>query len=173
MALVDWLTSSVNRLVVPIVTLLIGFLIGKIAGKLSRRVLAEAEINRLLAAAGMALDDLLARCVEYGVYGITILILLQQFGLTKIAIGFIIAIVAILIGFSLVLAIRDFVPNFFAGFIVKKTLEPHLNKTIKIGMTKGKLKKIGVTECIIEDKEEHHVPHRYTVNSGIKQLRAN
>ncbi len=162
MAVIDLAKQLANFAVVGFVTFLVGFIIAKFAGRLTRRVLSEAEINRIAATAGMNLDKRIGQLVEYVIYLITLLVILQQFGLTKLVFGILIFLALALIGFSLALAIKDFIPNFITGLFIRRKLKKQLGKTITIGMVSGKLVRVGLVASTITNHEEHNVPHLYT-----------
>jgi len=84
----DTLTNIVQQTAAAIIALLIGFILAKLIGRFAKRVFAEAELNRMFTAAGFnIMGDTLARFVEYTIYVITILVALQQLGLTELVIG--------------------------------------------------------------------------------------
>ncbi|HLF54187.1 MAG TPA: hypothetical protein VI612_00515 [Candidatus Nanoarchaeia archaeon] len=172
MALIEAMRQLAGKSIVALVTLLIGFIIAKLAGRITRRVLSEAEINRILATEDMKLDKAISRIVEYVIYTITLLVILQQFGLTKLVLGIIITIAVIIIGFSALLAIKDFIPNAITGLFIKRKLKQNLGKKVKIGIVTGKLVHVGIMESVIQDKEEHHIPHLYASKENIIQVRA-
>ncbi len=172
MTLMEVMRQLAGKSIVALVTLLIGFIIAKLAGRITRRILSEAEINRILAAEEMKLDKAISRLVEYVIYAITLLVILQQFGLTKVVLGIIITVAVVIIGFSALLAIKDFIPNAITGLFIKGKLKKHLGKKVRIGIVSGKLVHVGIVESVIQDKEEHHIPHLYTSKENITQARA-
>jgi len=162
MALVDVARQLTGKIVVALITLFIGFILAQIVGRLVKRVLSEAEINRVLAKAGMKLDSTIGQIIEYIIYTITLLVILQQFGLTKLVFAIVIFLVALLLGFSLALAIKDFIPNAITGFFIRKKLKRQIGKNVRIGIVSGKLMHVGIVDSIVKDKEIHRVPHLYT-----------
>ena len=172
MAFVEIAEQWLGKMVVALITLFVGFIIAKLAGLLTKRVLHEAEINRVLATAGMKLDEAIGRLVEYLLYVITLLVILNQFGLTKLVLGILITLAIALMAFSLLLAIKDFVPNAITGLFIRKKLKSNLGKKVKIGMVTGKLVHVGVVQSVVKDGGEHHVPHLYTSKENITKIRA-
>jgi hypothetical protein len=172
MAIMGILQQWLGKIIVALITLFVGFIIAKLAGLLTKRVLHEAEINRILTTAGMKLDEALGRLVEYALYVITLLVILNQFGLTKLVLGILITIAIALIAFSLLLTIKDFIPNAITGMFIRKKLHANLGKKVKIGMVTGKLVHVGIIQSVIKDGGEHHVPHLYTSKENITRIRA-
>jgi len=162
-----------SKIAVALVTIFTGFIIAKLTGRIAKRIMAEAELNRILTAAGFKpLSDALAKILEYLIYTATLLVVLQQFGLTKLVLGIIAGVLIIIIGFSLLLAFRDFIPNFVARIFIRKKMKELIGQKIKIGSIKGRLEKFGLVASIIRDKDEHYVPHLYTSKQKITRLRA-
>lgn len=173
MALINTLHTIFTKISIALLTLFIGFIIAKLGGKITKRVMAEAELNKILVAAGFRpLSDALSIIIEYVIYAATILVILQQFGLAGIVLGIIITITAAAVLFSLLLAIRDFIPNAVAGLFIRKRLKHFLGKKIQIGNIAGTLEHIGIVKSTLRDKDEHCVPHLYTSRQTITRLRA-
>ncbi len=159
MTVVQWIYS---KFAVAIIILLAGFIIAKIAGKLVKRVLAEAELNKILAKAKFTpMSDALGAIVEYVLYAATLLVVLQQFGVANITVWVVGIIAAIVIIFSLTLTLRDFIPNAIVGLFIRKKLKAKLGKQIQIGMISGKLVQVGIVASTIKNADEQYVPHLY------------
>lgn len=164
-----WAEGTIITITIVVVTILLGITIAKILGRVTKHVLAQAEVNRLLKQSGIkAIDQRVGAIVEYAVYVITILLVLQQLGLTRIVLGIIIIGGTLAIIISSALALRSIVPNMIHGWQVKKKLKHKIGKEVKIGMVKGKLEKVGMMQSIVLDKEKLYIPHSYTA----KQLQA-
>jgi small-conductance mechanosensitive channel len=174
MAFIEAMQAFFTKISIALLTLFIGFIIAKLAGKIAKRIMAEAELNRILVAAGFKpLSDAFGVIIEYIIYAATILVILQQFGLTTVVLSILGAIAAVIIIFSLLLAIRDFIPNAVAGLFVRKKLKKFLGKKVQIGTVRGRLENIGIVNSTLRDKDEHCVPHFYTSRKEITRPRAN
>jgi hypothetical protein len=174
MAILDTLNIAFTKISIALITLFIGFIIAKLAGKIAKKVLAEAELNRILTAAGFKpLSDAFGIIIEYFIYAATILVILQQFGLTYVVIGIIIAVTAAILLISLLLAIRDFIPNAIAGLFIRRKMKKLLGKKVQVGKIRGRLESVGIINSTIRDKDEHCVPHLYASRNEITRLRAN
>ncbi len=173
MAFIQVLHLLFTKVSVAMLTLFIGFIIAKLAGKIAKKVLAEAELNRILVAAGFKpLSDALGVIIEYVIYAATILVILQQFGLTYIVLGIISIIGIIVVLFSLLLALRDFIPNAVVGLFIRRKMKKFLGKKVQIGTVSGTLEHVGIIRSTVRDKDEHCVPHLYTSRKEITRLRA-
>jgi len=160
MTVVQWIYS---KFAVAIIILLAGFIIAKIAGKLVKRVLAEAELNKILAKAKFTpMSDALGAIVEYVLYAATLLVVLQQFGVANITVWVTGIIAAVVIIFSLTLTLRDFIPNAIVGLFIRRKLKAKLGKQVQIGMISGKLVQVGIVASTIKNADEQYVPHLYS-----------
>jgi len=174
MALLETLQNWISKAAVALITIFIGFIIAKLASRVAKKLMAEAELNRILKAAGLKpLSDTLGSILEYLIYTVTVLVVLQQFGLTKIVLGTITILAFVVIAFSLLLAVRDFIPNAVVGILMRKKMKKHLGKKVKIGAVEGRLEHFGLLTSIVKDKDEYHVPHLYSSKQKITRLQAN
>jgi hypothetical protein len=152
-----------------LITLFIGVILAKLLGRLVKRVLAEAEINRLLKDSGIkAIDQRVANIVEIAVYAITGLLILQGLGWTQVVLGIVIVASAAALVAFLFLTLRTFIPNWIQGFSVKKELRKKIGQEIEIGDVKGKLIEVKPSYSIVLEREKIYIPHRYTASSDFK-----
>ncbi len=169
MTIEQWLT----KIEIAIIIFFIGFIIAKLTSRILKKVLAEAEINRILETAGFKpISNTIASLVKYIIYIITVFIILQQFGLTKLVLAIIVITSTIILTISILLAIRDFIPNFAAGIFLRKKAKKFIGKQVQIGTVKGKLVNFGLMGSIIKNKEQYYIPHLYTSKQKITQSRA-
>lgn len=174
MPFITTIHAFATKFSIALLTLFIGFIIAKLAGKIAKRVMAEAELNRILVSAGFRpLSDALGIIIEYIIYTLTILVILQQFGLTSIVLNILATIATIIILFSLLLALRDFIPNAIAGLFIRKKMKKLLGEKVQIGSVSGTLEHIGIIGSTLRSKDEHCVPHLYTSRKDVTRLRAN
>jgi hypothetical protein len=158
-AIAQWIY---NTFAVAVIILLAGFIIAKIAGKIVKRVLANVELNKILAKAKFTpMSDAVGAIVEYALYFATLLVVLQQFGLAFITVWIIGIAAAVVIIFSLTLTARDFIPNVVVGLFIRRRLKAKLGRQIQLGMISGKLVHVGAVNSIIKSKDEYCVPHLY------------
>ena len=109
-----------TKLIVAVVILLIGFVIARIIGKVVQKLLHEVELNNIMKKAGvkMNLEDILSHLVPPPLYFVTIIWSLNALGLTTTILNMISAAFLVLIIISILLAIKDLVPNLIAGFMI-------------------------------------------------------
>lgn len=165
--------NFLTKIEIALIVFFVGFIIAKLASRILKKLLAEAEINRILETAGFKpISNTIASIVKYIIYTITLFIILQQFGLTKLVLAIIVIAATIIIIISLLLAIRDFIPNFVAGIFLRKKVKKFMGKYVQIGPVKGKLMHFGLTGSIMKNKEQYYIPHLYTSKQKIRQSRA-
>jgi len=163
MGFIEVFRQAYSQIAVALITIFVGVIIAKLAGRVTKRVLAEAELNKILVRAGFKpMSDAVGALVEYCIYIATVLVLLQQFGLTEIVLGIIAIIALAVIAFSLTLTVRDFIPNAIVGLYIRKRMQSKLGKQVQIGAVKGRLEHFGVVASTIKNEDENYVPHLYS-----------
>jgi len=145
-----------TRSAVAIIILLLGFIIGRIIGKLTQKVLLEIELNRLIKkATGMkiALEEITAKFITYFIYFIFIIWALNELGLTTTILTMISGAALIVIILSILLAIKDFIPNAFAGFVIHRRRKIKPGDKIKTDGLQGKITRISLVETEIKTRK--------------------
>ena len=120
-----------TKFIVAIIILLIGFVIGRILGRLVSKILGEIELNNILKKAGVKfeMEDMLSHLTTYFIYFITVIWALDALGLTTTILNMISGAFLVLIIVSILLAVKDFVPNIISGFFIYQKIL--LKKEIK------------------------------------------
>lgn len=166
-----YLSPAVNNLIVALIILLIGFVIAKLAGRLVQRVLHEAEMDVLLKKAGakVSFEAALSHIAEYFVYFITIIFALNQLGITVVVLYILaVAALAVLI-ISVFLGMRDFIPNFMAGWYIYRKELIKEGQYVKINDVSGKLVKLSLLDARIRTKKGDliYLPNSAVIRSKI------
>jgi len=151
------------QVIIAIIILLIGFIIGRILGRITQKILKEIELNKILKRAhvNLALEQTLGHVVTYFVYFVTIITALKQLDLQTLVFDLIAIAALIVIIISILLAIKDFIPNAISGFMIYQKGIIKEGDKIKIGDLEGKVKKISILETEIETKKGDtiHIPN--------------
>lgn len=150
------LSPFLIKLVIAVIILLVGFIIGRIVGKLIYRLLHEFELNKNLEKAGIKfnLEDIIKHFVTYLIYFIAIIWALSELGLSTIVLNIIFAAVIVIIIVAILIGIKDFIPNAFAGFSISKKGIIKEGDIIKINGLEGKVRKINLAETEVETKNK-------------------
>lgn len=162
-----------TKLEIVLIIFFAGFILAKLADRIVRRLLSEAELNEVLVAAGFKpLSDVFGLIIKYVIYAATLLVVLQQLGLTKLVLGVLVVLAVFLLGFFVFLTARDLIPNLVAWFFLRKKIKPFVGKKVCIGSVEGKLVRFGFVGSTVRNKDVHFVPHLYTSKQRIRLLRA-
>lgn len=161
---------------VNILILLIGFIIGKLAGKIAGRILHELEVDSILKkAAGISIniEHKISVFVTYIIYFITIIIFLNNLGVTTTVLQIIFAAVVAIIIISLLLATKDFIPNAFAGFYIYRRKIIDVGDRVSIRGVKGEVTHINLLETKLRTKEGDmvYIPNSAVAKTGIVKLK--
>jgi len=184
MALKDSLLSISNsivtnqfmlKVVTAVIILLVGFVIGRIAGKLILKLLKEIDFDKTIKkTTGYegSTARIISRSLSYLIYFLSILVALESLGLSAFILNMILLAIIMIIVISFLLAIKDFIPNFIAGFTVRRNNLFNKGDKIKVGSVEGKILKISLldTHVVTPKKDLVVVPNSYfTKNLVIKK----
>ncbi len=121
--ILDVLKPIYSDIVVAVVILLIGFIIGKIVSKLFHKVLNEIELNKLIKRTfGMRIrfEEFMSHVSAYFIYFITIILVMEILNLSSIIMYILSGGIIIVIIASVLLGIKDLIPNLFAGMAMHR-----------------------------------------------------
>lgn len=149
------ISQTTANIAAAIIIILIGLVLGRFLGKAIQKVLNELETNKLLKAKAninIDLEEFVGSTIKYIIYFIALILSLNQVGLTPLILKIILIIILILMIIFIVLAVKDYIPNVVAGFIL------HQKKVLKEGNIilfkdiEGKVIHISLIETRIETK---------------------
>ena len=143
------LSDFTLNLIAAIVILLVGLVIGRFLGNLTRKVLHELELDKLLREQTrfkIPLEQFLGSLVKFIAYFIAIIFALDQLGLQTAILNIILAIIIMIIVIFMILAIKDFIPNLMAGLFLhqKRNIKP--GERIEVNNVEGEVINITLTE---------------------------
>ncbi len=161
----------VRNFEIAFITLFTGLLISRLVGKVIKRMLAEAELNKLFAAKGArTISDILGSTTEGLLYLVTVLIVLKQLGLTNLVFYVIMFLLAIFILFFVFLCLKQ-AQNILAWLMIRSSLNKNLGKIVHIGDITGKLESVGLFQSRLNSTETFLVPHAYSWKHNIRAKR--
>lgn len=111
-------STYLTRFIGALLYLLIGIVLGRLGGRLVHKILHELEFDSFMrnhTRIRVSLEELASRLVEYIIYFIAILIALRKLGLVSGVLQFVAASIIILVIVSVILGLKDFIPNIIAG----------------------------------------------------------
>lgn len=164
------------KIVVSIIILLVGFILGRILGKLTNKVLHEIELNNILKRAtkvNVGLEQILGHFVTYFIYFITIVMALSQLGIITTVLQMLSAAVIIIIIVSVLLGIKDFVPNMFAGFYIYRNKFIEVGEAIQVKGIVGEVRDITLVETKLETKSGDvvYIPNSVITKTEVIKLK--
>ena len=151
----DNISTTTINLVAAVITLIIGLLLGRFLGNLTRKLIYELEINKILREktnVKIPLGEYLSLLVKYVIYAIAIIMSLNQLGLKGIILNAILVILIILLIIFMILSLKDFVPNLMAGLTLtqKRNIKP--GNIIEINNIEGEVINITLLETKIRTR---------------------
>ncbi|MBR9703253.1 mechanosensitive ion channel family protein [Candidatus Woesearchaeota archaeon] len=170
------ITPLLNRVVIALVILFVGFILGKIVGRFLFRVLDDLNLDGLakrLLGKSLSLERSISAVVAALIYLIAIIMALNALGLTTAVLSAIIIIVLILVGISVLLAIKDLVPNLSAGMMIKQKDIFREGDTVSFNGTSGVVEEFSLFETRLRSKgnEVLIVPNNLFAKHTVKRKR--
>jgi len=145
------------KIVTSIIILLIGFIAGRIIGKVILKVLKKIELDKTFKKSTgheSSITHIISKGVSYFIYFVTVLIFLESLGLTPFVLNIILIVVLAIVAVSIILAIKDFIPNFIAGYSLKSKELYKINDNIKVEHIEGIIVKINLLDTHVETKKK-------------------
>jgi len=170
------LSSVFTKLVVAVIIVLIGLVLGKILGKFVQKALHEIELNKILKnAAGIkiSIEEIISAFVTYFIYFIFIMMALNQLGITTVVLHMISGAILIIIIISILLSIKDFMPNMFAGLFIHQKRFIKEGDVLKVDNTEGRVIHINLVETKIETKKGDiiYIPNSLLTKKTVVKLK--
>lgn len=144
------------KLLSAFIILLIGFIIGKIVSKVVGKFLHDIEFDKVLKKAmriNVSLEKGISSFSAYIIYFITIIIVLNQLNVATTVLQMLLAAVIIVIVVSILFAIKDFIPNMFAGYRIYKHDLINVGEIIRVKGVEGRIIEITLLETKLKTKE--------------------
>ena len=160
----------ITKFLIALVILLIGFIIARILGRLLQRLLHEIELNNIVkrfSKMKINLEEVIGICLTYFIYFLTIIMALNQIGLTTTILNMLSAAILIIIVFSIFLSIKDSVPNVIVGFSILRKGNVQEGDYIKTRDFAGRVERITLTEVQLKTRKGDiiYVPNSRLIKS--------
>jgi moderate conductance mechanosensitive channel len=161
---------------VAIIILLAGVIIGRIAGRFVHKVLSEIELNnmiRKLTNVRLSMDEIIANFVTYFIYFIFIIMALDQLGVTTTVFKIISIVVILIIIASILLGVRDFIPNVISGIFLAQRRFLSKGDHVKVGDIEGEIIEINIVETRMKTKKGDmmYIPNSILTKKEVIKLR--
>jgi small conductance mechanosensitive channel len=164
-----------TKIVVAIIILFLGLIAGKLISRLIKKVLLEVELNNIVKNAtglNLRLESLISLFVKYFIYFIFFIWALERAGLGSIVLNILAGGVIIIIIISLILSIKDFVPNIISGLFINLKGMIQEGDVIKLDNVEGKIIKVDLIETSIETKKKDiiYIPNSVLIKNKIIKI---
>ena len=138
-----------------VVILLFGILLGKLIGKFVLRILHELELNKLVkqvTRTSFPVEQFISSGLTYLIYFSFIILSLETLGLNPLIFNIIAAGIIAMVVISILLAVKDIIPNVIAGMFIN--LSDHIREgdSITVKDITGRVVQVGVVETKLETK---------------------
>ncbi len=164
--------TYLQKIIVSIVILLVGLGLGLLVQKLLGKILQEIELNKIMCKVGVTynLERGVSLIVSYVIYLITIVIFLNQLGITSIVLYLVVGAVLTLVILTCLVGLKDVIPNFVAWLLLQKKGNIKVGKRVDIKEISGRVEKIGYLETEIKTEEGDllYVPNTLFLKSTFK-----
>ncbi|MBI3033489.1 mechanosensitive ion channel [Candidatus Woesearchaeota archaeon] len=165
-----------TKIITAVVVLLIGLIIGKIIGNVLQKVLYELELNKLIkkiTGLRIRFEEFIGTLVTYGIFFISIIFALDILELTTIIVQTLGMLILFIILISVVLSVKDFIPNLISGLIIAKKKLIQENDLIELGSVKGKVLQVELLETKVMTPNDDilYIPNSMITNQKIRRMR--
>jgi len=164
-------------IITAVIILLVGLTVGKLLGRIVQRVLHGMEADAILKRATQAdirVEQTFGSFTSYLIYAITVVIVLNQLNVTTTILQIIIAGIIIIIIVAAALAVKDFIPNAFAGFYILKNKMLEEGQAVRIKGVEGRVVTVTLIETKLQTKDGDmvHIPNSSITKSELVKLKA-
>src|SRR3989338_8779812 len=112
--------SYVYNLTIGFIVLLVGLGLGVLLKKIVLKILQEIELNKVFGKVGLTydLERWISSIVSFVIYLITLVVFLNQLGITSIVLYLIVGAILMLIVLTFIVGLKDVIPNLVAWFVI-------------------------------------------------------
>lgn len=154
----------INDIIIAIAIFLLGLIIGRIVGKFVQRLLKDFKVDGTVQkTTGLktSLERVLGSVISYAIYFIFFIIALNYVGITSIILNVLSIAVIVILAISLILTIKDSVPNMIAYNTITKHKHVQIGDRIRLDSVEGVIENISLFETIIKTDlgDRIHIPN--------------
>ena len=143
------------NILVALLIFFIGFIFGRLLGRIIKKVLRHMNTDyfmRNTLGIKLSVEDVLSVSTSYFVYMISFVMALNQLGLSTAILQMVIGGVIAIIVISVILSIKDFLPNMVAGLLIREKSFVAEGDVIRIKDIEGKVEELGLVETVIVNR---------------------
>ncbi len=148
----DLLNGPLGHIVTAIVILILGLILGLLAGSLAQKLLHQLEADKILSKIHIhfSVERFLGRLISYVIYFMAFIAVLSQFQIASFVLNIMFYALAAFVVFSLLLAVKDIVPNVVCGLLLFRRPEFKPGTVIEIQGIKGVVETLDILYIVIE-----------------------
>src|SRR3989338_2896313 len=170
--IVNTTKSYFSLIVEGVIILMVGFALGILVQKLLGKVLKEVELNHIASKLGITynLEKWISVILSYVIYLVFIVFFLNHLGITSIVLYLILGAVLMLLILTLIVGLKDVIPNFVAWLLLQRKNAIKEGKNIDIREIAGRVERIGYleTEIRTDNGDILYVPNALFMKSKFK-----
>jgi small-conductance mechanosensitive channel len=163
MGMLELIGVITTRVLLAFIVFTLGTVFASACKRIVKKVLQRVKANRALALLNWPynIENIGSVFIFYVVYIITALITLWLLGIASFVIGLILLLLAILVVLSAASFSKDFLPNMYGWYIIKKKGKIKIGSNISILKLVGKVEKISFLETLVRNSQGDllHVPN--------------
>jgi|SRR3989344_2504667 len=168
------ISGSLNKVVVAVVTILIGLLIGRLMASIAFKILTELKTNKIIKenfGIKMSVEQLVSKIIYYLIIIASLTIALNQLGLSKIILYLILALILLTLISFIIIAFKEFIPQIIAFLWIYQKKIVKIGEIVEIKNIKGKIVKIGLTEIkLTANGDIIHIPNSLLFKEKVRKL---
>ena len=147
-------SSLLNKIIFAAIIILVGFIIGRLLGKLAKHLLHEVGLDGLMSAVGVrvSVEAILSSIIAYSVYFAAVVMALDTLGLNTLVFSILAGGVIAVVLLSTLLAVKDFIPNLFAGFFIYRRRILRAGDHVIVDNTESTVVKVDLMEVKFRTK---------------------
>jgi len=171
--IVDLLRPVFSKVVVALILLIVGFIAGKLLGKTVHWMLRSIELNKRwkqLTGLNWRIEAFIGGICAGVVYLLIVILALTVLGLSAFITKLLSFGIICIIFISMILAVKDFIPNYISGFTLYRKL--HVKDKIMIDSIKGTVEEITWSDVKIKQETGDilYIPHSLFLKKGFKKI---
>ncbi len=149
------LESIYSRILLALLILLLGFILGKLVERILYRVLHGLELNKsvkALVGTRLMVEEFLSHLTEYAIYFVAIVMALEVMRLSSIIVYILSAGLILIIVASILLGLKDLIPNAMAGLMLHRKNFVNEGDTIKLEDIEGTIIDCNLLDVRVKQK---------------------
>tara|TARA_Y100000310_G_scaffold345838_1_gene470959 strand:- start:7720 stop:8277 length:558 start_codon:yes stop_codon:yes gene_type:complete len=165
-----------TRLAISLIILLIGLVLGRLAYKVLTKILKEIELDKIIkkiTGVKIGVNEFVSATVKYIIYFVFIIAALNRLGIQTLAFNIILGGIILLVLLTILLSIKDFVPNFIAGLFLQNKGFVKVGDKIRVNEVEGTIIEITHVESKIKTKngDTLFVPNTFLTKNQVLKLK--